>query len=207
MPGGSALPPGWEDRKNAMSERDVALGGDAATKFASSSLSAYGSGGEAYLTSDQVREYYGQKIEAEQQGEQVAAAKDENSSGGGGGQGAGASPSSSNLPVGWEQRQRRNAADEKQHGAFARNQPPPPVAGKSPPSSGGTASSSTPQNPGPKEEGEFGGAEVALVQVATNTLDALARTLENRRVELPQEERAALAAAMKRAMNAVASCR
>jgi hypothetical protein len=48
--------------------------------------------------------------------------------------------------------------------------------------------------------------EVALVQVATHTLNALAGTLEGQTVSLPMEERAAFAAAIKRAMDALAKC-
>jgi hypothetical protein len=48
--------------------------------------------------------------------------------------------------------------------------------------------------------------EVALVQVATHTLNALAATLEGQAVTLPMEERAAFAMAMKRAMDALAKC-
>jgi hypothetical protein len=48
--------------------------------------------------------------------------------------------------------------------------------------------------------------EVALVQVATHTLYALAATLEGQTVSLPMEERAAFAVAMKRAMDALVKC-
>lgn len=160
----SSLPPGWGDRNNQMSEKDMKLGGAAATKFASRSHTAYGNGDDAYKTSDQVREFYNKKRE-----EEAAAA-------------------SSVVPDGWEDRQKQRLTEAKQYGAFARN-PPPGTAPKK------TESSSS----------DFAGAEVALVQVATHSLEALAKTLENGpKVSLPMEERVAFANAVKRAMDALA---
>mmetsp|Transcript_37582 Transcript_37582/g.112661 ORF Transcript_37582/g.112661 Transcript_37582/m.112661 type:complete len:182 (+) Transcript_37582:452-997(+) len=181
-----------------MSEADIALGGDAATKFSSSSASAYGAsaGQGAYLSSDQVREYYIKKIEAEEQAAKEGVIAGSVRGGGGG---------SSALPIGWEERQMRNVADEKQHGVFSVDPPKTAVVDKS--QLGGTVAHMSSRATGVKSGGEFGDAEVVLLQVATNTLNGLARTLENRKVELPPEECAALASAMKRAMNAVAGCR
>jgi hypothetical protein len=89
------------------------------------------------------------------------------------------SPSSSSVPDGWEQRQKIRQGEEKQYGSLAKAAPP-------------TASSNKP--------------DVALVQVTTHTLNALAGTLEGRTVSLPMEERVAFAEAMKRAMDALAKC-
>jgi hypothetical protein len=93
------------------------------------------------------------------------------------------SSSSSSLPVGWEERQKVRQVEDKQYGAVS----------KDPPSAPATASSNNKP-------------EVALVQVATHTLNALAGTLEGQTVSLPMEERAAFAVAMKRAMDALAKC-
>lgn len=90
--------------------------------------------------------------------------------------------SSSSVPVGWEQRQKIRQVEEKQYRAVAEAALPAPV----------TAASNKP--------------EVALLDVATHTLNALARTLEGQTVSLPMEERAAFAAAMKRAMDALVKC-
>jgi len=49
--------------------------------------------------------------------------------------------------------------------------------------------------------------EAALVNVATISLDAMAKSLEQRPVPLSSDERAAFATAMQRAMKAIANCR
>ena len=60
----STLPSGWGNRNNQMSEKDIKLGGVAATKFGGTAKNAYensteGRGGDiAYKTSDEVREYF-----------------------------------------------------------------------------------------------------------------------------------------------------
>jgi hypothetical protein len=87
-----------------------------------------------------------------------------------------------NVPDGWEQRQKIRQVEEKQYRAVTEAVPPATA----------TASSNKP--------------EVALLEVATHTLNALAGTLEGQNVSLPMEERAAFAAAMKRAMDALAKC-
>jgi hypothetical protein len=92
------------------------------------------------------------------------------------------SNSDADVPVGWEERQKLRQVEEKQYRAVAEAAPPAPA----------TASSNKP--------------EVALLEVATHTLNALAGTLEGQNVSLPMEERAAFAAAMKRAMDALAKC-
>ena len=94
------------------------------------------------------------------------------------------SESSSSVPLGWEQRQKVREVEEKAYkaGAGAKAAPPAPA----------TASSNKP--------------EVALLEVATHTLNALAGILEDQTVSLPMEERAAFAAAMKRAMDALVKC-
>jgi hypothetical protein len=163
----SALPPGWGDRHNTMSEKDMQLGGAAATKFASKGgIYADGSGTVTYKTSDQVRAHYNKKEELEELAKPTT---------------------SESLPPGWEQRQKKLAVEAKQHGAFARKQDTGVPAARS----------------------RVGDApEVALLQVATFSLEALAKTLEAAgasRIKLPAEERAAFAEAVKRAMNAMAS--
>jgi hypothetical protein len=143
-----SLPPGWDDRHNTMSEKDMQPGGAAATRFASSGV--YGENA-AYQTSDQVRAHYHNNVQE--------------------------SADSTLLPMGCE-------TDAKQHGVFTRNQEAT-MATKEP---------ATDQTP-----------EVALVQVATFSLEALAKTLEaNSDVNVPLEERTAFANAMRRAMNALA---
>ncbi len=59
----AGLPAYWTERTNAMSERDMALGGVAARSF--SARGAYGDGDEAHKTSEQVGEYWMKRIESE----------------------------------------------------------------------------------------------------------------------------------------------
>mmetsp|Transcript_9805 Transcript_9805/g.13860 ORF Transcript_9805/g.13860 Transcript_9805/m.13860 type:complete len:194 (-) Transcript_9805:1371-1952(-) len=193
MPGNN-LPPGWEDRNNQMSEHDMKLGGIAATKFASKkSLGAYDAddtGSYQYKNSDEVKQYYMAQIEAEEKEKQQNELQNKQPSS------LLSSSSSSALPPGWEQRQKSRAVEEKQYGVFAKEKSsvPPPKA---------TSLPKTNDDNGSKK---FVGAEVALVQVATNTLDTLARTLEHHPTSIPMEDRGAFAAAMKRVMDAMAKC-
>jgi hypothetical protein len=149
-----------------MSEKDMKLGGAAATKFASKGgIYADGSGTVTYKTSDQVRAHYNKKEELEELLQPTTG---------------------ESLPPGWEQRQKKLAVEAKQHGAFARKQDTVPAARS--------------------RAGDV--PEVALLQVATFSLEALAKTLEATSasgVKLPAEERAAFAEAVKRVMNAMAS--
>jgi hypothetical protein len=94
----------------------------------------------------------------------------------------------SDLPAFWQERQKIREVEGKQ---FASSQPPPSEDASNKPAS----SSSSDHGP-----------EVALVQVTTHTLEALATTLEhNLSLKIPMTERAALAQAMKRAMDALAN--
>lgn len=203
----SSLPPGWGNRTNQMSEEDIKRGGVAATKFASKQnqlqQSVYndddGSGSSAaggvpsYKSSDDVRQLYLKRIEAE---EQAAAATNVSQS-------AGASErtaekGTSVLPSGWEDRQKAREVEAKQYGVFGRKKegPPPPP------------SASAPQKDGEKQATKLSSsAEEALVRVATHTLDNMAMALENNAVTLSAEDRAAFAEAMKRAMTAISRCR
>ena len=140
-----SLPPGWGDRHNTMSEKDMQPGGAATTRLAASGV--YGENA-TYQTSDQVRAHYHNNVQERD--------------------------NSTLLPAGCE-------TDAKQHGAKEEDL----MATKEP---------ATDQTP-----------EVALVQVATFSLEALAKTLEaNSDVNVPLEERTAFANAMRRAMNALA---
>lgn len=93
------------------------------------------------------------------------------------------------LPLGWEDRQRQRKNETEQYGAFA----------------AATTSKATPASP-PRQQQHPTSAEAALVRVATHNLDIMAQTLESNPVSLTSEDRAAFAAAMQRAMNAIASC-
>lgn len=203
----SSLPPGWGNRTNQMSEEDIKRGGVAATKFASKQnqlqQSVYnddsgGAGSSAaggvpsYKSSDDVRQLYLKRIEAE---EQSAAAANVSQSTGASERTAG--KGASILPIGWEDRQKAREVEAKQHGAFGRKKegPPPP-------------STSAPQKDGEKQATTSSpSAEEALVRVATHTLDSMASALENNTVTLSAEDRAAFAKAMKRAMTAISCCR
>lgn len=178
----SQLPVGWGDRNNTMSEKDRKLGGDAANKFATKSMSAYDEGGAGYKTSDEVKKFYMKQIDHQQQQQQQEISVS-----------ATPSASASALPAGWEDRQKIRGVEAKQYGVFSRNPPPAPNA---------TATHSTPSN-----SNSHSTAEAALVNVATTTLDAMAQSLEQNPVPLSPEQRATFAAAMQRAMGAISKCR
>jgi ribosomal protein L12E/L44/L45/RPP1/RPP2 len=97
------VPPiGWDNRHNQMSEKDIMLGGAAATKFANKNSYADDSPENmTYRTSEQVKAFYMKKIEDEimeqEQQQQVAQA------------GAG----SSVPPLGWEHRQKEKESEKE----------------------------------------------------------------------------------------------
>mmetsp|Transcript_25716 Transcript_25716/g.74389 ORF Transcript_25716/g.74389 Transcript_25716/m.74389 type:complete len:207 (+) Transcript_25716:142-762(+) len=205
----SSLPPGWGNRTNQMSEKDIKGGGVAATKFAAKQnqlqQSVYAdddsgtNGALTYKSSDDVRQLYLKRIEqAEEQAATASAACTSNAS------------QSSALPPGWEGRQKLREVEAKQYGVFGRKK-------EGPPSSSAPYSSSAPvsfagasrENNAAQEEKKrlTISAEEALVRVATHTLDNMASALENNNVALSSEDRAAFAEAMKRAMAALSRCR
>lgn len=159
----SDLPIGWGDRHNTMSEKDMALGGSAATRFISKqSRGVYQEGDVAYKSSDDVREYYRKQMEvSSHQG------NDNNSP----------------LPVGWSEREKEKDTLAKQQGVFAASK-----------DSNLSLSSTT--------------AEVALLQVTTNSLESLASVMESESgISIPSEDRARFAVAVKKAMDALAARR
>ena len=163
-----------------MSEKDIALGGAAATKFASRK-GIYEDGDVAYKSSDDVRAHYRKQMENTAQ--EVAQANN------------------SVLPLRWREREKEKDIIAKQSGLFAaarkgEGESPLPTncLGPAPPLQGTCTSSA---------------AEVALLQVTTHSLEALASVMENTNsgTSIPNEERAKFAAAIQRAMNALAKCR
>lgn len=168
-----------------MSEHDMMLGGIAATKFATKN--AYdGASTVVYKTSDQVREFYINSYK--------------NHGGEGGNSEMTGNPSSakaeSPLPVFWGTRQKELDLQEKQMGVFSRNGPPEN------PSQSTSGVTSTPNK---LTNGDSLSPEVALVHIATNTLETMAKALEhNSNVKIPTAERAAFANALKLAMDALA---
>ena len=103
-----------------------------------------------------------------------------------------------NVPVGWEDRQRNRDVQAKQFGVFSSKNPQPQSTA---PTTLQTATNKA------KPSSSNSSAEAALVKVAATTLDTMAQCLEQNPVALSQEERAAFAAAMQRAMAAIAKCR
>ncbi|CAB9501045.1 expressed unknown protein [Seminavis robusta] len=173
----SSLPIGWGDRNNTMSEHDLKLGGDAANKF---------SGAKNAYSSEEGGSGYKTTEEVKAFYMQQIEQKQEGPT------------TSTNLPSGWEDRQRLRAVEAKQFGVFSTKPPttaPTDVTAINPQQSSSVAKA------GPTS------AEAALVKVATTTLDTMAATLETNPVSLSPDERAAFAAAMQRAMNAIAKCR
>lgn len=142
---------------------------------------------------------------------------------------ANVSSSSSNLPDFWEDRQKERDSQARQMGAFSAKsddtasyyrQDDGGYNGTATASNTGTASSSTgaaTASVPSTSSSSTNSPHVALVQVATHTLQVLATTLEqpsmttgpanniinnnNKHVQIPMTERAALANAMKRVMD------
>lgn len=164
----------------------MALGGAAATKFASKGGSgggAYQDGDFSYKTSQDVRDYYFKQIESASGASACVAEGSVDTA----------------LPIGWRAREKEREIIAKQQGVFAARSPSGAGKNCSEPctsvkaSSGGTIS---------------GQAHIALLQVTTNSLEALASVLESDDgTSLPVEERSKFASAMKRAMDALAKCR
>lgn len=185
-----------------MSENDIKLGGIAAGKFTSCGTGVYANDQQTYCNSDQVREHYYKQIEGSA-GSNTRSGNTTNTN-----TNTGPSSSSSNVPFGWEDRQRSNALQNQQRGAFARESAA--TTTNAPPSNAGGASHFCGEDrhrPAPRRSDDATSAEAALVRVATHALEVLAMTLSsssNEKVEIPAEERAAFAAAVKRALDAVA---
>lgn len=170
----TSLPPGWEDRNNQMSEHAMKLGGVAATKFASKAANAYSEGECVYKTSDEVRDFYLKK----QDYPSIAVNQSDNSG----------------VPEFWEERQRTRALEEKQYGVFASKNKNKNVD---------DALNVSTKKHNNKEQ-EIYSPQAALVKVTTNSLETLASTFEhNPSLQVPAQDRAALAKAMKRAMDAL----
>ena len=181
------LPVGWGDRNNKMSEKDINLGGVAATKFGGRAKNAYDSdaaanGGDStnvdYKTSDQVREYY---LNEMQKTRDSASSLEVNRG-------------SLNVPDLWGEREKEREIQAKQMGVFSRNNAPDNNNSKVDRNVDAQSSSSHQLS-----------AEVALVQIATHTLEKMTNSLEGKRnINIPMEDRAAFAKALKGAMDALA---
>ena len=90
------------------------------------------------------------------------------------------------LPIDWDERAKRRAAEAERYGASA---------------SGGFAANAT------ANANAATSPELALVRVATNACESLAAVLDRRLISLPEEDRAAFAAAVKRSLERVVKCR
>ena len=179
------------------------LGGMAATKFSaknsySDNNSTVAAGGSLYNNSDQVREFY--LNESQRQGDESNISHNKKMGKN--------NNSNSSVPDFWESRQKEKELQAKQMGVFAKNsdqslnqQQHQPIASAQSPSdketvcigAGRDGDDDSPEEP-----------EVALVQIATHALDAVAKSLSRRKVLIPMEDRAAFAKAMKQAMDALA---
>jgi hypothetical protein len=173
-----------------MSEKDIKLGGMAATKFAATNKGAYQDSNDlTYKNSDDVRDHYLRQFSTEEQGEKQSDSRENGNI--------------SSLPLGWSERQRIKEMQAKQQGVFAaqKDVPSPPVTSP--------AVTTTLNN---NELPSSMIAEAALLQVTTHSLECLATVLENRNngktaVSVCAEERRRFASALKRAMDALAKCR
>ena len=230
----SSLPIGWDNRHNQMSEKDIMLGGAAATKFASATATAnitnnnnaYANEDAAAMTyknSEDVRAFYRKKIEAQEQQQQEQQQNDSTST----------STTTTSVPIGWENRQKiKQMETQQQQGVFSnsnsRHQPPPdftagnrhqmsmqmqkPMQGTPPtipeqaPLTPATLST-TGNNNNTASTTTYATAEEMLVSVTTHTLNNMAQALEQNPIALTTQNRTHFAKAMQRAMNAIANCK
>ncbi|KAL7540553.1 hypothetical protein ACHAXR_010205 [Thalassiosira sp. AJA248-18] len=170
------LPSGWGDRNNQMSEQDMKLGGVVATKFGCTAKNAY--------ENDSGNTVYKNSDQVREFYLKESGIKS------GGGNTTSEVKSKSNVPDFWEERQKQKGLEAKQMGVFA---------DKSKSKDHGRD-----KKIGDGDHGSLS-AEVALVQIATHTLEKMAMSLEGKsNVKIPLAERAAFAKAMKEAMEALA---
>mmetsp|Transcript_4055 Transcript_4055/g.6718 ORF Transcript_4055/g.6718 Transcript_4055/m.6718 type:complete len:196 (-) Transcript_4055:47-634(-) len=188
------LPQGWADRHNKMSEHDMKLGGMAATKFAKNSYSdinnpTTSASSGSYNNSDQVRKFYLNESQ-KQNGDESTSSKMGKNNG--------------SVPEFWESRQKEKELQAKQMGVFAKNSEQSSKQRQF----AGTAQSTNGKEAvyidGHDDDDDAPEPEVALVQIATHALDAVAKSLSTRKVLIPIEDRASFANAMKQAMDALA---
>lgn len=143
-----------------------------------SARGAYGEEDGAYKTSEQVSEYWMKRIESERaEGREDAGESTDGASG--------------MASIDWERRARVRASEAERYGVggatLASGQP-----------AGQPAAVSAPTSCSP---------ELALVRLATQACESVAAVLETRLVSLPEEDRAAFAAALKRSSERVFKCR
>ena len=130
-----------------------------------------------WLSSEQVQEHWFARIEAE---------KRERGGNPDGGEGD-AGNTAARLPSGWEERQRARAAEAERFAAA------PNASASARPTTFGAPTRVS--------------AELALVRCATAQLESIASVLTNTHVVLPDEDRAAFSAAVKRSSDAVLRAR
>ena len=181
-------------------------GAAAAGTFSSKGLiaGAYADGSESHKSSEEVEAYWMKQIESERAS-------------------AAAQGRETNLPYGFDQREKTRAAEAKAYGAADAAGGARSAYGGATPGSGVPERTSAPTfahserhaapdaaaAPFSTPSGSEGAlvAEVALVRVATHTLETLTATLRAKPVPLDAEDRAAFAAAVKKSLDAVLHCR
>ena len=200
------------DRKRLLTSRslpanvraEIKQGAAAAGTFSSKGLiaGAYADGSETHKTTEEVEAYWMKQIESER-----ASARAEGRE--------------TNLPYGFDQREKTRAAEAKAYGAAAGPGGSSSTHGGAT-SASGAAGATAPTfarserhavpdvaaapSSSPSAEGAPV-AEVALLHVATHTLETLTATLRAKPVLLDAEDRAAFAAAVKKSLDAVLHCR
>ena len=200
------LPLGWADRHNTMTEHDMKLGGMHATKFsAKNSYSSHNNNstssasGGIYNNSDQVRQFY---LNESQKQNDVGSSNNTTTTS--------SKMGKNNVPDFWENRQKEKQLQAKQMGVFAK-QSDRSSLNQNQQQQQQSAEATTVQSTSGKETACIDGhsdendnapePEVALVQIATHALDALAKSLSKKKVVIPMEDRASFAKAVKQAMD------
>ena len=199
------LPLGWADRHNTMTEHDMKLGGMHATKFsAKNSYSSHNNNsttsasGGIYNNSDQVRQFY--LNESQKQNDDGSSNNTSSKMG------------KNNVPDFWENRQKEKQLQAKQMGVFAKQsdrsslnqnqQQQQPAETTTVQSTSGRETTYIDGHNDDNNDNDAPEPEVALIQIATHALDALAKSLsKKKKVVIPMEDRASFAKAVKQAMD------
>ena len=171
------LPYGWSERSN-----QLPVGDAVAANFVARGAYAVGDArtdASTWLSSEQVQAHWFARIDAEKRERDASKGDDGEGDDGEDDDGGARDARAARLPSGWEERQRARAAEAERFAA-------------TPDASASAARVS---------------AELALVRCATAQLESIASVLTNARAVLPDEDRAAFSAAVKRSSDAVLRAR
>ena len=214
----SSLPPGWENRSNSMSEKDIKLGGIAATKFGNKNIinTAYSDttiqeAVAVYKTSDEVRDVYLKQMDIQQKQQQANNNSNHSNTENNSENNEETIITNANVnanaadnkqtttPLFWEERQKTRQLEAEGY----RNQDNNNTNNTNTQNS----SNSKTINPTIAKASANNNAKLALLRIAIHTLETLADTFEQEQTvtAIPLEDKTAFAKAIQRSMQALAT--